>query len=67
QLALDQPRGDFKKGIQTVELPRASGRYDEEFRDLAKIIRGEKKLAWNSTHDIAVQETLLRASGMPLG
>ncbi|MEM1296513.1 MAG: Gfo/Idh/MocA family oxidoreductase [Verrucomicrobiota bacterium] len=66
QLALDQPRGDFKKGIQTVELPRATGRYDEEFRDLAKIIRGEKKLAWNSTHDIAVQETLLRASGMPL-
>jgi hypothetical protein len=66
QLALDRPRGEFKKGIQTVELPRATGRYDDEFRDLAKIIRGEKTLAWDSAHDLVVQETLLRASGMPL-
>ncbi len=66
QLSLDRPRGEFRKGIQDVILPRASGRYDDEFRDLAKIVRGEKKLAWDSSHDLAVHETVLRASGMPL-
>ena len=30
--------------------------------DLAKVIRGEKKLAWDAAHDIAVHETVLLAS-----
>jgi hypothetical protein len=32
--------------------------------DLAKIVRGEKKLAWDAAHDIAVHETLLRSAGV---
>ena len=32
----------------------ATGRYDNEFRDLARVIRGEKKLQWDSAHDLAV-------------
>ncbi len=63
-LGLDRARGDFAKGTQEVALPKTTGRYDDEFRDLAKIIRGDKKLAWDSVHDLAVQETVLRASGM---
>ncbi len=66
QLALTQPRGPFKKGTQKVTMPKTSGRYDEEFRDLARVIRGEKELAWNSTHDLAVHETVLRACGLPV-
>jgi len=31
--------------------------------DLAKIVRGEKKLDWDAAHDIAVHETVLRAAG----
>jgi len=64
RLGLDRERGEFKKGFQDVEFERTSGRYDGEFLDLAKIVRGEKKLAWNSAHDIAVEEAVLRASGM---
>lgn len=66
ELGLDRPRGRFKKGWQMVELPKPAGRYDGEFQDLARVIRGEKKLAWNSWHDLAVHEAVLRASGMPV-
>ncbi|MFK8112294.1 MAG: Gfo/Idh/MocA family protein [Rubripirellula sp.] len=65
-LALDRPRGKFKKGFQVVDLPKLTGRYDKEFQDLAKVIRGEKKLAWNSEHDLAVHEAVLLGSGMSL-
>jgi predicted dehydrogenase len=59
-----EAHGSYRKGEQKVKLDVPKGRYDGEFMDLAKIIRGEKKLAWNAAHDIAVHETLLRASGM---
>lgn len=64
RLGLDQDRGEFKRGFQDVEIPKPSGRYDGEFRDLAKVIRGEKKLAWDAGHDIAVQAAVLEACGM---
>ena len=58
--------GPYKKGEQKIKLDVPKGRYDGEFMDLAKIIRGEKKLAWDAAHDIAVHETLLLASGLTL-
>ena len=64
RLALDRPRGKFKKGIQTVPMPKTTGRYDEEFRDLAEVVRGKKTLQWDSQHDLIVHEAVLRASGM---
>lgn len=66
RLALDAARGPYKKGYQEVGFPRGGGRYDGEFADLAKAIRGEKLLGFSKAHDLAVQETLLLASGMPL-
>ena len=66
ELTLDQPQGDFKKGTQKVELPRLEGRYDGDFQDLAKIIHGDKKSDFPPSHDLAVQEAILRASGMPI-
>lgn len=66
RIALDQPRGKFKRGFQDVEFAKSSGRYDNEFRDLAKVIRGEKELAWDSSHDLAVHEAVLLGSGMPV-
>lgn len=65
-LKLTEAHGDYDTGVHQIELPKAEGRYHGEFRDLAKIARGEKKLAWDAVHDVAVQETLLRASGMPI-
>ncbi|MEN8772009.1 MAG: Gfo/Idh/MocA family oxidoreductase [Akkermansiaceae bacterium] len=65
-LSLTKDRGEFKRGTQDVPMPKTEGRYHDEFRDMAKVVSGEKLLAWNSDHDLAVQEALLRASGLPL-
>ena len=62
-LNLDQARGKFKKGTQTVQL-KGGRSYTAEFTDLAKAIRGEKKLDWSYEHDFTVHETLLKICGM---
>ena len=62
-LRLTEPRGDFAKGETPLALKIPADRYAGEFRDLARVIRGEKKPAWDATHDIAVHETALRAAG----
>ncbi len=56
--------GPYKKGEQQMQLKVPKGRYDAEFADLAKVIRGSKQLAWDANHDIAVHETALRAAGV---
>jgi predicted dehydrogenase len=66
KLALDGARGKYVKGYQDVELPAIPGRYDEQLIDFARVIRGEKQLEWSAEHDLAVHETLLRASGLDL-
>ena len=64
-LNLDRARKGYKKGTQTVQLK--SGRsYVAEFVDLAKVIRGEKKLEWSYEHDLTVHETLLKICNMSL-
>lgn len=65
RLALAEPRGEFKKGYQDVKVPSLP-RYEADFVDLARVIRGEKPFAWTPAHDLAVQETVLRASGLPV-
>lgn len=66
RLALDAPRGEFKKGYQEVKFPKGGGRYDGDFVELAQVIRGEKAFPFSPAHDLAVQETLLLASGLPV-
>lgn len=63
RLSLTKTREKYPKGTQAFKLESNGGRYDEEFRDLARVVRGEKVLAWNGDHDIAVHETALRAAG----
>lgn len=63
KLSLTAPREKFAKGTQTFKVEGSGGRYGGEFLDLARVVRGEKKLAWNADHDIAVHEVLLRAAG----
>lgn len=65
-LSLAKACGPYRKGRQTLSLPKMTGRYDGEFADLAAVIRGQKALAWTPEHDLAVHETVLRASGLPL-
>jgi predicted dehydrogenase len=63
-LSLTAAQASYKKGAQTLQLQVPKGRYTKEFIDLASIIRGEKKLAWDAAHDIAVHETVLKAAGL---
>ena len=63
-LSLARPHGGYKKGTQSFQLAVPKGRYDQEFIDLAKAVRGEKQLAWDAAHDVAVHETVLRAAGV---
>ena len=63
KLYLSEAREGYAKGAQEIALKVSGDRYADEFRDLAKVIRGEKDLAWNASHDIAVHETALRAAG----
>ncbi len=62
-LNLDQARGEFKKGTQTVQL-KGGRSYAAEFIDLAKVIRGKKKFDWSYQHDLDVHEALLKICGM---
>ncbi len=62
-LTLDRDRGSYKKGTQTIEFEPYQ-RYVGDAADLARIIGGEAKAAFRPTHDLAVQETVLRASGL---
>lgn len=65
-LTLARRRESFPKGTREVALPTTGGRYDGDFFDLARVIRGEKKASYGPEHDLAVQETVLRASGVAL-
>jgi predicted dehydrogenase len=65
RLALVQARDGYKKGYQDVPVPHRP-RYEADFADFARVIRGEKKFEWTPAHDLAVQETILRASGLPV-
>ena len=67
RLALDAAHGEYKKGYQTLAFPKGKGRYDGDFADLAKVIRGEKAFAFSPEHDLAVHETILLASALPPG
>jgi predicted dehydrogenase len=63
RLMLSEPHEAYRKGDQAFALDVPANRYAGEFADLAKVVRGEKQLAWNAAHDVAVHETVLRASG----
>ena len=63
RLALDAPHGEYKKGYQTIAVPDRD-RYVEDFVDFARCVRGEKAPDYSTQHDLAVQETVLRACGM---
>lgn len=65
-LSLTKAQRDFKRGTHQIPMPKTEGRYHGEFRDMAKVVNGDKTLAWSSEHDLIVQQALLQASGLPL-
>ena len=65
RLALSKPRGGYQAEYQRIDVGSYQ-RYDDDLADLARIVRGEKEADYDSGHDLAVQKTLLQASGLPL-
>ncbi len=65
-LTLSKPKGQFPRGYHEVDLPEMPGRYDEQLIELARIVRGEMEHPYPTEHDLAVQEAVLLASGLPL-
>ncbi|WP_254509118.1 Gfo/Idh/MocA family protein [Anatilimnocola floriformis] len=57
---LDRDQGEYKKGRHEIKFGNYP-RYVGDAADMAKIIRGEKECDYSYAHDLAVQETLLRA------
>jgi len=64
--APDRELEKFKKGYQEVELPAMPGRYDEQLIEFAEIVRGRRESEYPPEHDLAVQQAVLQASGVPL-
>jgi predicted dehydrogenase len=65
QLSLESPAGGFKAGPQAVDLPAENGRYHDQLREFAAIVRGDTHPRWTAEHDLAVQLAVLQASGLP--
>lgn len=65
RVALARARGKYKNGYQDIRFPRYT-RYVDDAADMARIIRGEKASDFSPDHDLAVQETLLRACNLPI-
>jgi predicted dehydrogenase len=62
---LDRDCGEYKRGTHEVKFGNYE-RYVGDAADMAKILRGEKECDFPYSHDLAVQETVLLASGMPI-
>lgn len=63
RFSLDRERGQYAKGTHEISF-EPYVRYVADAADMAKIIRGEKPCDFPYAHDLAVQETVLRASGL---
>lgn len=62
---LDAVHGEYPQGTHEVKFGTYE-RYSGDAADMASILRGEKECDFPYTHDLAVQETLLRAAAMKL-
>lgn len=66
RVAFSSRRGEYRPQYQDVRFPKYV-RYVDDAADMARIIRGEKEADFSYEHDLAVQETVLRASGLEPG
>ena len=62
RLCLDEARGGYKAGVNTIKIEDRP-RYVDSLAAFVKDIRGEKHPDRSLEHELLVQETLLRATG----
>jgi predicted dehydrogenase len=63
KLHLKEAAGGYDAGWHDIEVP-FTGRYILDIVELARCIQGCQKFPYSTDHDYAVQETLLKASGV---
>ena len=64
-MALQRPQGKYSQGYQDVTVPKGPGAFVGAFQDMAALLRGEKENDYPPSHELAVHEAILRASGYP--
>lgn len=62
-LSLGENSGSFPTGEHTLRFPPQTDRYVEQFKELARVIRGEGKSTYSYDHDYLVHEITLAAAG----
>jgi len=62
-LTLLEDQGSWKKGTQEVPLPPPRGRYDDQLLEFAQVVRGELENPYPYSHELLVQECVVKASG----
>lgn len=62
-LSLGENSGSFPAGEHTLRFPPQTDRYVEQFKELARVIRGEGKSTYSYDHDYLVHEITLAAAG----
>ncbi len=67
RLFLEEARGGYKKGVQTVEMPPLKDRYEDQWREFAAVVNGEMVNPYTYEHDYLVHKCHLQACGMPIG
>lgn len=65
-LALEEDRGGFTKGIQTVDMPPLKDRYEDQWREFAAVVNGDMVNPYTYEHDYIVHKCHLQACGMPI-
>jgi len=63
RVAFSRDREKFVRGYQDIPLPKFP-RYVADAADMARVIRGETRIEFTPTHDLAVQRAVLEASGL---
>lgn len=66
KLALEEDRGGYKKGVQTVEMPPPKDRYEDQWREFAAIVNGEMANPYTYEHDYIVHKCHLEACALPI-
>lgn len=65
-LSLEEDRGGFKKGAQTVPMPPLKDRYEDQWREFAAVLNGAMANPYSYEHDYTVHKCHLEACGIPL-
>ncbi len=62
-LALKEPAAGYSAGINKIQFPPQTDRYEAQLAELAEIVRGEKRNPYSYDHDYLVHKVTLAASG----